>query len=330
MELLGMEMPEIIPNFHPLFVHFTVALLSIATLLFLAGKITGKETLTKAAHINLWLGAFITVGTVLAGWDAYNTVAHDGPSHAAMTDHKNWALPTAGAFMVLALWSAATYRKTVQASTLFLVLMIVASGSLAVTGFKGGEAVYRYGLGVMSMPQIAGDGGHGSHDHGDGAGHGDGHGAAVMTEEAHDNTDNHHAEQPSETNDSHDDHDHGAVQEKNSVHDDEHDHGIAIESSWLKPVEAKYVCMVNNKVFDKAQIPVEVDGKTYYGCCSMCKKKLQISSELRNAKDPVSGHEVNKSSAVIGADSDGKVYYFENVENMRIFKKGDTPKKHAH
>lgn len=30
------------------------------------------------------------------------------------------------------------------------------------------------------------------------------------------------------------------------------------------------VCMVNNTVFDKPQIPVQVEGKTYYGCCGGC------------------------------------------------------------
>ena len=204
-----MEIPEIIPNWHPVFVHFTIALLSTATLLFLAGKVTKNETLTKAGHINLWLGALITIGTVAMGFYAYNTVAHDGPSHAAMTDHKNWALPTAGAFIVLALWSAATYRKTIQVGTLFLALMIAASGSLAVTGFKGGEAVYRYGLGVMSMPQVAGDGGHGSHEHAPGSGHGDMSGKIQQS--------------PSEEmNDGHDDGGHEETKKESSGHSDGH------------------------------------------------------------------------------------------------------------
>jgi len=42
----------------------------------------------------------------------------------------------------------------------------------------------------------------------------------------------------------------------------------------LKIVEAKKVCMVNNHVFDKDQIPISVAGKTYYGCCQMCKERL--------------------------------------------------------
>ena len=90
----------------------------------------------------------------------------------------------------------------------------------------------------------------------------------------------------------------------------------------LKQVEAEYVCMVNDTVFDKPQIPVEVDGKTYYGCCSMCKARLEKDPTIRSALDPVSGAEVDKTEAVIGADAEGKVYYFENEENLRAFEAG--------
>lgn len=33
-----------------------------------------------------------------------------------------------------------------------MVLLLVATGVLSITGWKGAEAVYRYGLGVISMP----------------------------------------------------------------------------------------------------------------------------------------------------------------------------------
>lgn len=168
---------EIIPNWHPMFVHFTVALLSISALLYLAGLVLRKPNLLVVARWNLWIGAGITIGTVLAGFYAYNTVAHDGPSHAAMTDHKNWALVTASIFGVLALWSLAKHRGAKTAHPAFVGLILLASGFLAVTGFKGGEVVYRHGMGVMRMPEIAGDGGHGSHGHGEGVS-ADHHGAA--------------------------------------------------------------------------------------------------------------------------------------------------------
>jgi uncharacterized membrane protein len=172
---------EIIPNWHPIFVHFTVALLSLSALLYLAGLVLRRPNLLIAARWNLWIGAGITIGTVLAGFYAYNTVAHDGPSHAAMTDHKNWALVTAFIFGVLAIWSLAKHRGAKSVSVGFVVLILLASGLLAVTGYKGGEVVYRHGMGVMRMPEISGDGGHGSHAHGEDADGGH-HGASETNE----------------------------------------------------------------------------------------------------------------------------------------------------
>ena len=77
--------------------------------------------------------------------------------------------------------------------------------------------------------------------------------------------------------------------------------------------------MVNDTAFDREQIAVDVDGKTYYGCCSMCEGRLKDDASIRVAKDPVSGVEVDKASAIIGADGSGKVYYFENQENLQNF-----------
>ncbi len=107
------------------------------------------------------------------------------------------------------------------------------------------------------------------------------------------------------------------VMDKSVSHDDAH--ASMLDLKYLKHAESKYICMVNNKLFDKVQIPTEVNGKIYYGCCSMCKDKLEKSQELRQAVDPISGKVVDKASAVIGTGPDRTAYYFENEENMKKF-----------
>lgn len=96
--------------------------------------------------------------------------------------------------------------------------------------------------------------------------------------------------------------------------------GQAATSSGLSLVETKKVCMVNNQVFPNDQIPVEVQGKTYYGCCAMCKERLANDAEIRTAVDPVSGKTVDKARAVIAARPDGTVLYFESAETLARYR----------
>jgi len=166
-------MIEIIPNWHPIFVHFAVGLLIISALFHIVASMNSKSTsyyqFESVANWNLWVGAVLAIVTVVAGWLAYNSVDHDTPSHLAMKDHRNWAMATTGLFVILAVWSFLRARKSVPIAWPLSLLVVVAALLLATTGWKGGELVYRHGLGVMSLPD-KGEHDHSAHDHGGGDG----------------------------------------------------------------------------------------------------------------------------------------------------------------
>lgn len=165
---------EIIPNWHPILVHFTIALLSVSVAVFLVESFVRKwrlhNQLVTVARWNLWLGSLAAIATVIAGLDAFNSVAHGSEAqHLAMLDHRNWALSTAALFILLAAWSLsaalrgkADFRKS--KNLVFVGLMTVAGLMLSVTGYKGAELVYRHGLGVIPMQVGMEQGGH-NHDH---------------------------------------------------------------------------------------------------------------------------------------------------------------------
>ena len=167
-------MIEIIPNYHPIFVHFTLGLLGSAVGLFVLTRVISnpdlKHQLLTVAHWNLWLGAAVTVITVMAGWYAFNTVKHDDPSHVVMLEHRNLALSTFVIVAVLAVWSWRKYRPSKQVSPLFVAGALLAAGLLVATAWHGAELVFRHGLGVISLPNPDnhhhGSNGH-THDHGD-------------------------------------------------------------------------------------------------------------------------------------------------------------------
>jgi len=159
------------PNLHPVLVHFAYALPVTAMVAYWLGTFgparDWKPGLLKAADWMLAFGALAIIVTIAAGFQAYYTVGHDGPSHAAMTTHRNWAVPTGLVMLALALWRWKS--RPANPRPLFLSLLTVAALALTVTAWWGGRIVYGYGLGVKSLPEITGEG-H-DHHHGDGSSH---------------------------------------------------------------------------------------------------------------------------------------------------------------
>lgn len=92
-------------------------------------------------------------------------------------------------------------------------------------------------------------------------------------------------------------------------------------------VESKMVCMINDRSMANEQIPVPIDGRTYFGCCSMCKERLEKSEEARYAVDPVSGKKVDKATAFIGALPGAVVLYFEHEANFDRYNAGERAAK---
>lgn len=166
-------MPEIIPNWHPILVHFTIALLASATLLFGVSAIwRGRRWspgLESAANWNLWLGAAVTALTIAAGLQAAGSVTHDEAAHLAMENHKVWALSTAALFVLLALWNGRRVRRAAPVGFGFVALLAVAAVGLAGTGLRGADLVFRHGVGVMALPETGGEG----HTHDGEAAHAD-------------------------------------------------------------------------------------------------------------------------------------------------------------
>ena len=94
----------------------------------------------------------------------------------------------------------------------------------------------------------------------------------------------------------------------------------AAVASLTEVTDPSQVCMVNNQYMGRPQIPTTVEGKTYYGCCPMCKGRLEKEASARTAKDPVSGRDVDKAVAVIGKQENGDVLYFESRQTLAAYR----------
>jgi uncharacterized membrane protein len=153
-------MPEIVPNWHPAVVHFPIALAVTATLLLLLGRWRPANSTFTASGRLLVLGAALSAGLAAAlGWYAFQTVEHDGAGHLVMLSHRNWALAGTAGLIAVAVWDGMRQRAEQAAHGLLLPIMLLISASLGVTGWLGGEMVYRHGIGVSASafvtPEVA-------------------------------------------------------------------------------------------------------------------------------------------------------------------------------
>ena len=94
----------------------------------------------------------------------------------------------------------------------------------------------------------------------------------------------------------------------------------SLPAGMSRVADPSQVCMVNDMFMGRPQIPVQVEGRTYFGCCPDCKKKLENQPATRTASDPVTGEPVDKAKAVIVQDSSGKVFYFASEDTLRRFR----------
>lgn len=112
----------------------------------------------------------------------------------------------------------------------------------------------------------------------------------------------------------------GCRSETTSTSDPSSSTAAVLPAGMSRVTDPSQVCMVNDQFMNKPQIPIAVEGRTYYGCCAMCKDRLGKDPAARVARDPVTGQEVDKSSAVIIQDSSGKVLYFASEDTLRRYR----------
>jgi len=149
-------MIEIVPNWHPIWVHFPIALMVMATAFYLLGlAMPGRagERVTSAGRWNLVGGAVLVIPALVTGYLAYNSVAHDGAGHQAMQRHMTAALITAGLFVVAVILAWLDRSRAKGAGIMLIVALLLGTGAVGVTGYLGAENVYRHGLGVERLPR---------------------------------------------------------------------------------------------------------------------------------------------------------------------------------
>jgi len=137
-------------NYHPLFVHFPIALWTAALLFEIAARLAKKDELHRIACGVLALGALAAIPTVLSGWSAEAGVPPKGAAHDVKELHETLMVTSSilsGILAVLGLF-VLPRKPTAALRAAFLVGLLVLVGLMAVGADRGAMLVYHYGTGV--------------------------------------------------------------------------------------------------------------------------------------------------------------------------------------
>lgn len=177
-ELLPTLFPGLaaMPNWHPLVVHFPIALLSCYFLLDLAATLTGKAAWCHVAGGLLYLGTLFAAVAVALGFQAAASVAHSAAVHPILTEHYEHGVEVLGMAVLLSLWWWLQTRRAATkptdnlsriATLLRLTLAAVMVAVMAHGADMGGLMVYGHGVGVQAMEHEHSH----DHEHADGMDH---------------------------------------------------------------------------------------------------------------------------------------------------------------
>ena len=148
-----------LPNIHPLVVHFPIALLAVAVIFDLLRLVVRKHIgLNWSVLILYGLGTIGLMIAYITGQQATDTVEVAGQAFTVLTSHENWALATTIFFMIFfgmrfaAYWYQLDLRLSV--TVISILLGLIGMGLVAITGDRGGELVFRHGVGVMAIEEL--------------------------------------------------------------------------------------------------------------------------------------------------------------------------------
>jgi uncharacterized membrane protein len=146
------EVSKFFAEWHPLLVHFPIALLFFAVCLDLFALITKDERAAWAGQVATVAGTMGLMLAFITGNYAEIVAAHQQIRQKPIGDHEAWATATSWTFILLTAWRS--YLKPGSPRMKFyLVAAIATLGCLTVTGYKGGRLVYDHAAAVHVATQ---------------------------------------------------------------------------------------------------------------------------------------------------------------------------------
>ncbi|MFZ5877383.1 MAG: DUF2231 domain-containing protein [Nitrospirota bacterium] len=134
---------------HPIIVHFPIALLSTAMFFEVLERAMKRDVLREAATWLLGLGFLGALAATASGILAEEAAEEAGVPERAIETHELFAFATLAVFAtLLAIRWLQKKRRLPEFPGVFLAIGLVGVALIGLTGYFGGDLVYRYGAGV--------------------------------------------------------------------------------------------------------------------------------------------------------------------------------------
>jgi len=141
-------------NYHPLLVHFPIAFIYGASLMYFLAWITASEKLQWTALLMLLLGALSAAAALASGfYAAPGLMVSQSVRDELLTHHKHLMVAASILTGLLTAWALASRPMPTRARYLFLAALIALMALIAAGADLGGEMVYAYNAAGSACPQ---------------------------------------------------------------------------------------------------------------------------------------------------------------------------------
>jgi uncharacterized membrane protein len=141
-------------NYHPLLVHFPIAFIYGAALLYFLAWISASERLQWAALWMLLLGAVSAAAALTSGfYAAPGLMVSESVRNELLNHHKHLMVAASILISVLTIWALASRPMPAKGRYVFLAGLVLVLGLIAAGADLGGEMVYGYNAGGSACPQ---------------------------------------------------------------------------------------------------------------------------------------------------------------------------------
>ena len=141
-------------NYHPLLVHFPIAFIYGASLLYFLAWIGASERLQWAALWMLLLGASSAAVALASGfYAATGLMVSQSVRNELLSHHKHLMVAASILTGALTIWALASRPMPTRARYVFLIGLLAVMALIGSGADLGGEMVYSYNAGGSACPQ---------------------------------------------------------------------------------------------------------------------------------------------------------------------------------